>query len=341
MRNLEITARAAEGGKVDGAAGSFEGVADDEVEHRSGKIPGVAGVDRGEVPIPGHAVHGVRQFGHKRDLRAVVAGEIAEAPDHAPAGDVAKKRIMRQSGCAHHGAVSVHPIFDGIGDAGQTEARDAPVGNGLFLGRERLWRRKTPDIVMASEGVEMDGDLAADIHGDSGGGRRGIEVDFGGVVVGGFLGVCDVLLVASGIGNVEQVEEFFFAKIGVARGEFRTEGAGFGQIRGIVGEPPVGEMIGEFFGGRSFGFGEGLEGRSAMLEELIERRELHVAQPGCADLAAGAVGLFVVRGVVGGEDAGFAREAVLDGRAGAGAEEIFVVGDDGRGEAVQRRERGL
>ena len=58
----EMAAGRTERGKINRPARTLKGVADQEIEHGAGEIPGVAGIHRGKIPVPRPAVHGLGQF---------------------------------------------------------------------------------------------------------------------------------------------------------------------------------------------------------------------------------------------------------------------------------------
>ena len=271
-------------------------------------------------------------------MRAVVAGEVAEAPDHAPARDVAEKVIVRQRRRAHQRAVRVHPILDGIGNARQADARDAPRGHGLLRHSHRLRRGKTPDVLVPAKRMRMHWRVSATIHGDALIRRHRIEIELRRIMVSGFQRGAHILRLVRGIGEIEQIKEVFLAKDRALAAQLRTELPRHVEVIGAASEAPSRECVGEFALRRAFGFGERGQHRTAVLQQFIETEQLRKVQIRHAHRSARAVGLLVVGVVVGREDAGLARERELHGGPRAGAEEFLVVGHDGRAEAVERRE---
>ena len=102
-------------GEGDGPVRAVEGIADEEVDQLAGKLPGVAGIHGGEVPLPHGPFDGMRRLGDEREVGPVVTGVVAEPSDHAPAGHGAQKVILAQRGEAHQLPVVIHPQFSPVG----------------------------------------------------------------------------------------------------------------------------------------------------------------------------------------------------------------------------------
>ena len=147
----ETAARSAHSGEIDCALRAMEGLGDEEIDHRAGEIPRVAGIHRGEVPLPRRCLHGVRALRDERDEGAVVAGIIGEPPDHAVARDISEEIIVRERRGPQQRAVRVHPEFHRIRRRGHAHPRDAPRGHGLLRRGDWLGHLEAPDVIVPAK----------------------------------------------------------------------------------------------------------------------------------------------------------------------------------------------